>query len=442
MLRPEAAPRYWRGAEAGRYTVRFDVRIFLSKTVRAFLLLAGLGVCLVPVRLFALGRISGRLINGTTGRPAAGQPVHLLNPGNGAVRDLAITQTDAQGRFVFKRADVKKGSFYLLQAVRDGVNYNEPVDFGPDGNASANFSVYDSTAQQPPIHISPARFVVRAQGQRIQVEELFAVRNDTSPPRAYVNPRGTFLFSLAKEAGQPSVAVAGEMNIPLPQQVRAGEAPGQFSIQYPLKPGLTVVMVAYEGDYSSGSFEMADSVPYPIDHITMVVEPATLAVQSPLFRPAGQDQDTGGQQLLSDGVTPGEAIQASFQGASLAENGSASDQESGTVKEEPNAMTKLGWPLLGCFLLVLLWAMGVRASKEWTRRDIARPGSPALQELEAKLENLLDSVANLDELFEAGKLIDKKYWRERLDLKAKLVVLLRKTPPEFLDLYATRHNSR
>jgi hypothetical protein len=58
------------------------------------------------------------------------------------------------------------------------------------------------------------------------------------------------------------------------------------------------------------------------------------------------------------------------------------------------------------------------------------------------LEKLLDSLANLDELFEAGKLPEKKYWRERIDLKAKLVVLLRRTPPSLLQSYASRQNPR
>jgi hypothetical protein len=419
-----------------------QVKCFRLKGLRCALLLTLAGMCLGPSRLVALGRIDGRIIDGTTGRPAAHQPVHLLNPGNGAVRDVAVTRTDRQGHFAFTGTDVSQGDFYLLQAPYEGVDYNEPVRFGPDGSASVNFKVYESTALQPPIHITSARFLVRAQGHTVRVEELFAVRNGAKPPLTYVNPHGTFLFSLAQGAGQPSAAVAGEMNMPLPEQAHSGTAPGQFFIQYPLKPGRTVVMVAYQADYSAGTFEMADSVPYPIDQIEMDVVPSTLGVQSTLFKPDGRDQDTGGQKLLAENVNPGEAIRAGFQGAPLAANGSEDDQESGTVKEEANAMTRLGWPLIGCFLLVLLWAMGVRVSKEWTRQDSARADSPALKELEVKLEKLLDSVANLDELFEAGKLAEKKYWRERLDLKAKLVVLLRHTPPAFLESYATRHNSR
>lgn len=394
--------------------------------------------------LLAAGRIEGQIINGTTQKLAAGQEVQLLAPGNREIHQLAVTHTSAQGRFAFDMDSIKAGSFYLIQAVHDGVNYHHAVRLTTSPNATSDFKIYDSTTKAQPFHVTSARFLIRAQGGKIRVEELYALRNTTDPPVSYVNQNGTFRFNLAGDAGQPSVAVAGEMNMPLPQDAQPGDTPGAYSIQYPLQPGLTVVMVEYEADYSSAAFDLADSVPYPIDQIELDVAPASLAVKSALFKPAGSDADTGGQKLVAANVKPNEIIRASFSGTSLAAPAGSSEESTDqqTVKELPNPITRLGAPLLGCFLLVLLWAMGMRVSREWSRRDAARAGSPAQKELEAKIEKLLDSVANLDELFEAGKLTEKKYWRERLDLKAKIVVLLKMSPPAFIESYATRHNLR
>jgi hypothetical protein len=419
-----------------------DVRVSPLKCFRSIHLLLLLCGFLLPLPLLGIGRIDGQIVNGTTGHPASRQTVQLLTPAQGKIEQVAVTQTDAQGRFLFEHNDIKSAKFYLLQASHEGVNYHDPVRFRPDGSATDNFKIYDASKVEPPLRITSARFLVRAQGNTVRVEELFALQNDTNPPVSYINPGGTFRFKLDSGAGQPSAAVAGEMNLPLPQDVQPGNSPGQFFIRYPLKPGLTVVMIAYEADYASDSFRLAGSVPYPIDQIELDAVPATLAVASPLFHGAGRDSDTGGQRLIAENIKPDETVEASFHGSPLAENGSTENQETGDVKELPNAMTRLGWPLVGCFLLVLLWAMGVRVSKEWTRRDVARPGSPALKELQTKLDKLLDSLANLDELFEAGKLPEKKYWRERLDLKAKLMVLLRRTPPTFLQSYVSRQNPR
>lgn len=423
-----------------RDTSRRRIALLKAARIRTFWL--AVIAFVLPLPLLATGRIDGQIVNGTTHAPASGQVVQLLAPGNKEIHQLAVTHTSAQGRFAFESDDIKAGSFYLIQAVHDGVNYHDAVRLTTSPNATTNFKIYDSTTKPPPFHVTSARVLIRAQGDKVRVEELYALRNTTNPPVAYVDPNGTFRFNLAGDAGQPSVAVAGEMNMPLPQDAQPGDTPGAYSIQYPLKPGLTVVMVEYDADYSSAAFNLADSVPYPIDQIELDVVPASLVVKSNLFKPAGNDADTGGRKLIAAKLNPNDIIRASFSGTSLASPGGSStgDTNQETVKELPNPITRLGAPLLGCFLLVLLWAMGMRVSREWSRRDAARAGSPAQKELEAKIERLLDSVANLDELFEAGKISDKKYWRERLDLKAKIVVLLKMSPPAFIESYATRHN--
>ncbi|MGH9327388.1 MAG: hypothetical protein ACRD2B_11990 [Terriglobia bacterium] len=398
-------------------------------------------VLLFPLTVLAAGGITGSVSNGTTHRPAANLPVKLLMPASRKVEQVAVTRTDASGRFSFTNPEIKPKTFFLLQVSHGGVDYHAPVNLRASATAQVNLKVYDSITEAPPLRITSARFLVRGRGDKVRVEELFALRNNTNPPVTYVNPKGTFFFNLAQGVSPPSVAVAGEMNLPLPQEARPGKIAGEYLIQYPLKPGLTVVMVAYAADYSSHGFELADSVPYPIDQIEIDVVPASLVVKSPLFKSAGTDSDTGGEKLLAQNLKPGTVIQASFEGPLLAAPQSENNQNQ-PVKELANPMTRLGLPLLGCFLLVLLWAMGVRVSKEWSRKGGILPGSPAQKELEGKLENLLDSVANLDELFTAGKMPEKRYWRERLELKARLVVLLKKSPPSLLEAYAARHNPR
>jgi hypothetical protein len=86
------------------------------------------------------------------------------------------------------------------------------------------------------------------------VREEYAVQNSRQPPRAYADPKGTFRFQLSAGASQPSVSVTGLLNMQLPHTPGAGKSPGEFSINYPLKPGITIVTVAYEADYSSAEF--------------------------------------------------------------------------------------------------------------------------------------------------------------------------------------------
>jgi hypothetical protein len=54
---------------------------------------------------------------------------------------------------------------------------------------------------------------------------------------------------------------------------------------------------------------------------------------------------------------------------------------------------------------------------------------------------LFNSLADLDELFAAGKVAQKQYEKERLNLIARLMAILKKASPSLVESYATRHTS-
>jgi hypothetical protein len=384
----------------------------------------------------AQGRIEGRVVNGTSSQTVANQVVELLLP-RGGMQQIATATTDSAGRFSFAGSDVDPVSFYLLQVVFQGVNYHAPVQFDSAGTARADLTVYDATRSRPELRIQSARIVIRAEGQKVGVQELFALRNPTQPPRTYVNPGGTFHFRLGASAGEPTAAVAGELNMPLPQEVQKGKSPGDFYIDYALKPGITGIMVAYDADYSAGEFTLRDRVGYPIERLELQVSPSSLSLDSSIFKSGGVDTLNGVEKFEAERLSTDAPLEARLSGEAAPSSPAEAGQGEEQVKVVPASMTRLGVPLLACFLLVLLWALGVRTAKEWTPWKDRCPASPVQKQLEARMEGLLDSLADLDELFAAGKVEEKYYWKERLELKAKLVAILKKKPSR-LDSYATR----
>jgi hypothetical protein len=301
--------------------------------------------------------------------------------------------------------------------------------------------VYEASSFAPLLRIQSVRVVVHAQGNKAHVQEMFAVRNPSDPPRSYANPDGTFHFLLSSGAAQPNAAVAGLMNMPLPQPVNPGKGPGEYFLQCPLKPGRTVVMVAYDADYSSNHLALGDSFPYPIDSAELLVSPPGLTVDSPLFKPAGTDADTGSQRYAAAGLKTGTKLEARLSGEAVDAEAVEPGQGEAQVKVLPSPVTRLDVPLLACFLLLLMWALGVRLAKELPRFKEQRRTSSVQKELESTVNGLFNSLADLDELFAAGKVAEKQYWKERLDLKARLMATLRKASPSLLESYATRHNS-
>src|SRR5208337_277457 len=81
--------------------------------------------------------LTGTVTNGTTGKPAAGDEVILINIANGM--DVAgSTKADSSGKFSFKLTD--SAGPHLIRAVHQGVNYHK---MAPPGANSADIQVYD-----------------------------------------------------------------------------------------------------------------------------------------------------------------------------------------------------------------------------------------------------------------------------------------------------------
>lgn len=405
-----------------------------SRTFLASVLL----VFFAPTTSNAQARIEGQVVNGTTRRPVPSQKVRLLSPKEG-MQQAATASTDASGRFAFAPGGLDSSAFYLVETRFDGVAYHAPVQFDSSGSVNVSLTVYETTRSMP-VRVQTLRAVVRAQGAKAQVWEELDLLNASDPPRAYASPNGTFGFRLTPGASEPSVVVRGLMNMPLPQTPERGKFPGEYSIRYPLKPGLTRVELSYEVDYSASRLELRDRISFPIDEAEVYVFPASLAVESSVFEAAGADAAHNVQKLEARNLRGDAPLEVRVSGEAAA--ASEAEDAGAEVKVVPNSMTRLGAPLLACFLLVLLWALGVRLAKEWPQWQARRGSSPERKQLGAKVDALVNSLADLDELFATAKVAEKQYWRERLELKARLVAILKKAPASLLESYATRNTAR
>jgi hypothetical protein len=393
------------------------------------------GLAALPAR--AQEKVTGRVVNGTTHQPVANQLVQLLVP-RGGMQQVATATSDASGRFSLDASGSAGAPIAMVQAVYKDVNYRVRATPGE----ATELTVYENTPTAPALRIPRARILVQAEGERVRVQELFAVENASEPRRTYFNPDGTFLFHLGQGAENPQAAILGEMNMPIPQGILDAKSPGELAINYSLHPGVTAILVAYEADYSAGQFTLQDQVNYPIAEVQLHVVPSSLSVDSSLFKPAGVDAANNAQELAAEGVASGTVLEARLSGELAAPAEAAGGGSEGDIQTTPNPLNRLGVPLLICVLLVLLWALGVRFAKEWPRWKDRRPASPVQKELETKVETLLNSLADLEELFESGKITEKTYWKEKLELKARLAAILKKSPPALRESYATRNLPR
>jgi len=396
--------------------------------------MAGLIIASAPVS--AQSKLEGTVVNGTTGRPVPNQKVQLLVGGAG-MREASTSVTDSSGKFSLTPARDEGGAFFLIQTVFQGVNYRSRVE----ASSPTRLTVYDATDSMPGLRIRSARVVVEAAGTSARVQEFFAIENSSDPPKTFNNAGGTFRFRLGKNVQSPTAAVLGQMNMPIPVAIQDGASEGELLINHALQPGPTVVMIAYEADYGSGSLAVASSVTYPIGRAELLVTPASLAVESTLFHEAGVDSSTGLKKYEAADVAPGTTLAARVSGEAAPAAAEAAAQE-GEVRTEPNSITRSGILMALCLLLVMLWALGVRTAKEWNAAQEHKPANASRKEVEKRLDTLLNAIADLDDLRENGKVAEKAYWKERLELKAKVAAILRQIPPALAESYATRNAPR
>lgn len=191
----------------------------------------------------AVGAIDGTIVNKSTGQPAANVSITLVKPGQGGMRTLGTTVSDASGHFRFEK-DEPGGGPQLLQAVFEGVNYNKlltPVS----PTSGVEVEVYASTKSASVAQVSQQFMVIEPDPSKISVGETVIFQN-TSTTTFNNEQTGSFRFYLPRAAnGQVRVQVQGPLGMPLPRAAEKTEEADVFKISYPIKPGETQFEISY-----------------------------------------------------------------------------------------------------------------------------------------------------------------------------------------------------
>jgi len=413
----------------------------------AFLLLAGAA---------AAGTVHGTVTNGTTGKPAAGVPIILLQL-QGTMQPVASAKSDSQGQFSIDNAGIGAQPM-LLRAVYNDINFHQPV---PPGKSQVDITVYDATRDPKAISVASRIVIFQPNGATLTVGEEYAVQNNSQPPKAYFLPAGDFEFQLPPDAKLQQVAAAGSAGMPV-TQAPIEKNRGRYAIAYAFRPGQSTLRLSYEIPYAGNSASVQMTSPYAAARLLVVAAPSVQIAGGGL-QPGGQEQGMNiyvRENLSADTAVTlsvaGTAAPPSDANAGGAQGGDSGGQESAgaNVQVVPGRLDALKWPLIGGFALLFLlgayWlsrkqvvAVPVAVGPPMAATTPAVPAvasgpsssagqvntAPSLKEMDAQIGTSLDALKErlfrLELRRQAGTISEQEYAQERALAEQVLRELLR-----------------
>lgn len=374
------------------------------------------------------GTIEGRVVNGTAGGPAIGVgiTVTLYVFQDQVEVDSLAAVTDTAGGFRFEGLSAGTDRSYLVEAVYLDVHYTSPqaVQVEAGQTAQATVTVYETTDDDSHIIIDSGHLVAQSLGPApqsgadgvgptmLRISELYLFGN--TGDRTFVGRPGT----TRRTPSQPAATgQAVTVRLPLPAAAvglafgpddaadRYVQSGGELLDTEPVPPGQETMLVffSYHLGVTADTLTVEHSYRYPLAELNVFAAQPGLAVTGAQLQSLGS-QTLQGQDYdlyaVSD-LAAGESLLLRL--VPQAESAAPAATAAGPAVKDNQAL--LG--ILGAILAVAAAVAAVAYSLAGRRGRGPAPAaaSPARQ--------LLAELADLEDAFEAGRVDEETYRRER-----------------------------
>ena len=418
--------------------------------------------CLLASVSFA-GTVTGTVTNGTTGKPAAGVDVILIQL-QSTMQPVAQTRTDASGHYQLENPALGNGPM-LIRAVYRGVNYHEPAT---PGKTTVDIEVFEPTEKASAFTVTARAIILDPSGSDLVVDEEYLISNKTQPPVAFYKPGGSFEFAIPVGAELGDVQVVGTSGMPV-KQAPIEKSKNVIAVDYPFRPGDSSVRLSYKIPYPGNAAAVKFTSPYTINRVAFFAPPG-MQVAGDGFAPAGQQQ--GFNVFMHDSIAANALAAVSISGTGTIPQAQSADQASAAgddtqnpsvnsradsgaptpvanITTLPARLDSLRWYVVGGFAAIFalglfyIWRQpqvavaappkeAVAPASKAAETKPARPASPANpkqappsrannggaspnldREVRGSLDELKDVLFRLELRREAGTITEEEYISER-----------------------------
>jgi hypothetical protein len=332
----------------------------------------------VALSLLSLGalaqaaQITGTVTNKTTGKPAVGDTVVLVDVQAG-MGEVAHATTDARGHYSLAKTG---NSNYLVRATHQGATY---FIGAPEGGASGDISVYDVAPKVAGVFIEADVLELETVNGQLRVTERYFVHNTSTPPVAQWSTH-SFELVLPQDAVVEGVAGQRPGGLPTSLKLDPDGPKGHYSFNFPIQPDdgekSTLFQLSYDVPYSDGKYTFKPQVTLPTQSIGILV-PKTMtftAGSGSAFQSVPEDPSI--QTFVARNAIPGKALEFTVSGTGSipreaqgapagqqagsgmgAQDASAPGNQPGggigTPINTPDPLSKYKWWILGGLALLL-----------------------------------------------------------------------------------------
>ena len=378
----------------------------MKKFAKSALLAAVLSLALASA---AAQTLTGTVTNGTTGKPAAGDEVIIINLSNGM--DVAAnTKADSNGKYSFKLTG--EAGPHLIRVVHQGVTYHQ---MAPPGVNTADVQVYDVATKVSDLSVTADVIRFQADSGTMQGVRLFVVNNASSPAKAQMNDHN-FEFYLPAGAKVEQLQARAPNGQPIAAEAVPQAEKNRYAIAFPLRPGETQFQVEFTLPYS-GEIKIDPKPLYPAEHLVVVL-PKTMqfTAANPSSFQSMQDPSQGDSAVeVAQQTKPGQPLAFTLKGNGVISespgqvaSGAAQQQEQqqgrdnrpggglGAPIDAPDALQQYRWPILGGFAVLLAiggWVVTKRQPGTAVAATPAAKGGAASSDYGATLRPTTPTVA-------------------------------------------------
>jgi hypothetical protein len=219
-------------------------------------------VLLFSSALVSAQTLTGRVTNGTTGKPAAGDNVALISPDQGA-EEVAHTRANTSGRFTFQVPDAGR---HLVRVIHQGVTY---YSMAPPGANSVEVQVFDVSSSTANVTVTADVMRFQAKDDELQGIRLFALKNTSNPPRTQMHGKDfEFFLPDGAEIDQGMARTVGGQPVNSPPV--AEKQKNRYGFVFPVRPGETELQVVFHMKYS-GELNVDPKAIHGAEHFVVMV---------------------------------------------------------------------------------------------------------------------------------------------------------------------------